>query len=61
MGQRVRIGSYFSDKMMVYSGVPQGSHCGPLLFNSFINDAVNNIQSSEVLVFADDMKLFWGD
>lgn len=39
------------------SGVPQGSIIGPLLFNIFINDIVNNIQSN-CLLYADDLKVY---
>ena len=39
------------------SGVLQGSHTGPLLFNVFINSAVNVIKFSNVYTFADDIKL----
>ena len=40
-----------------YSGVPQGSVLGPLLFVLYINDIVEAIQS-EFGVFADDTKIF---
>lgn len=56
--QCVKISNYTSDIINVFSGVPQGSHCGPLLFNLFVNDISLCIQNSQFLLFADDLKVF---
>ena len=57
--QRVVIGNCFSSLCDVFSGVPQGSIVGPLLFVLFINDIVNNISpGSSIALYADDTKLW---
>jgi len=55
--QQVKIDGHLSKQFVVTSGVPQGSHLGPLLFNLFIND-LSSLLSSHSLMFADDMKIF---
>lgn len=47
-----------SRNIEVSSGVPQGSHLGPLLFSLFINDLPQVIRGSNVLMYADDVKIF---
>ena len=56
--QRVRVNNSYSDWQDVISGIPQGSVIGPLLFIIFINDLPNIVNSSDIFLFADDVKLF---
>jgi hypothetical protein len=55
--QSVKVNRKSSQNIRVTSGVPQGSVLGPLLFNIFVNDIVNNINSN-VRLFADDCVVY---
>jgi hypothetical protein len=56
--QVVKINGFCSNPTSVTSGVPQGGHLSPVLFALFINGIKDVIQHSELLLFADDIKLF---
>ena len=55
--QRVVLPRVSSDRCFIKAGVPQGSILGPLLFLVFINDIIEEINSSFML-FADDTSLY---
>ena len=56
--QSVKVHNFVSHPIPVTSGVPQGSHCGPILFTIFVNDLLDCIKYSRYLMFADDLKIF---
>ena len=55
--QMVRVNGELSNPKPVISGIPQGSVLGPLLFVLYINDLPDSV-SSNILLFADDTKIF---
>jgi hypothetical protein len=55
--QRVAINGSNSNWLPVREGVPQGSILGSLLFITFINDIVNEI-NAEIKLFADGTSLY---
>ena len=58
--QTVRIGSSVSSQLPIYSGVPQGSILGPLLFLVYINDLPKCVMSL-CYGYADDYKIMGTD
>ena len=58
--QSVKVADSLSNKIMVTSGVPQGSVLGPTLFVIFINDIADILIDLNVTMklFADDVKMY---
>ena len=59
--QTVEIANISSTQHVVTTGVPQGSILGPLLFIIFFNDLLDIIVHSEIIQYADDTVIFFGD
>ena len=56
--QRVVLNGQTSEWKRIYSGVPQGSVLGSLLFLIYISDLPDGL-TSMCKIFADDTSLFW--
>ncbi|CAH2097152.1 unnamed protein product [Euphydryas editha] len=56
--QTVVVNGFESAEYIARSGVPQGSHLGPLLFLAFINDITTVIRHSKCSLYADDLKIY---
>lgn len=56
--QAVVMGGKRSDFITIPSGIPQGSHLGPLFYNVYIHDVHRYIKHSRHLLYADDKKVF---
>ena len=57
--QYVQLGKSTSSMQPVYSGVPQGSILGPLLFNLYFIDFVDRVLMANVLLYANDTVLYF--
>lgn len=55
--QVVQINGFTSKTIEVHSGVPQGTHLGPVLFNIFINEIASLFQYCDCELYADDLKI----
>ena len=55
---KVYIDGIYSEIFKPTSGVPQGSILGPLLFILFFDDICKELKSSNILLYADDAKIY---
>lgn len=56
--QIVSVNGFQSNTFSVSSGVPQGSHLGPLFFIIYINDIAKCFHHTMFLLYADDLKIY---
>lgn len=56
--QATVVNGYQSKFVSVSSGVPQGSHLGPLLFIIFVNDIAQCFRFAKFSIYADDLKIY---
>ena len=55
--QMIKFGNLISDMLPIYSGVPQGSILGQLIFHLYTNDLACVSTSTNIDLFADDSTL----
>ena len=56
--QIVQFNGVYSEPNPVYTGVPQGSILGPLLFLIFFNDVHGPLHHCKIITYADDTVIF---
>ena len=56
--QSVDISNFQSEKEPIYSGVPQGSILGPLLFIVFFDDLTEHLLHSKIIMYTDDTVIY---
>jgi hypothetical protein len=56
--QAVVVGGYKSDFISIPTGIPQGSHLGPLFYNVYISDITSCFAFARYLMYADDKKIY---
>lgn len=56
--QCVHMNGVTSDKLIVSSGVPQGSVLGPLFFVNYVNEACENLVDVKAHLYADDTIMY---